>query len=76
VLAVPVAASDSLIELRHEADDIVCLEDHELFYALGVYYRDFRQTSDEEVIEILAHFPPRKPRHASRLTKPSADKAE
>ncbi len=61
VLAVPVAPTDSLAELRQEADDVVCLEDHELFYAIGVYYRDFSQTSDEEVIKILARFPPRKP---------------
>ena len=57
----PVAPTDSLAELRQEADDVVCLEDHELFYAIGVYYRDFSQTSDEEVIEILARFPPREP---------------
>jgi len=61
VLAVPVAATDSLIELRAEADDVVCLEDHELFYAIGAYYRDFSQTSDEEVINILARFPPIRP---------------
>jgi len=56
VLAVPVAPSDSLSELRREADDIVCLEDHLMFGAIGFYYRDFRQISDEEVIEILQRF--------------------
>jgi putative phosphoribosyl transferase len=62
VLAVPVAPSDSLPELRREADDIVCLEDDPVFGAIGFYYRDFRQVSDEEVIEILQRFPAGKPR--------------
>src|ERR1700720_2198035 len=39
VLAVPVAPSDSLSELRREADDMVCLEDHPMFGAIGFYYR-------------------------------------
>ena len=56
VLAVPVAPSDNLSELR-EVDDIVCLEDHRMFGAIGFYYRDFRQVSDQEVIEILQRFP-------------------
>ncbi len=64
VLAVPVAPTDSLGELRQEADDVVCLEDHELFGAIGYYYRDFRQVSDEEVVEILRRFPARKPRES------------
>jgi putative phosphoribosyl transferase len=60
VLAVPVAPTDSLGALRQEVDDLVCLEDYEFFGAIGVYYRDFRQVSDEEVIELLARFPVRK----------------
>ena len=56
VLAVPVAPTDSLTELRQEADDVVCLEHHDMFGALGCYYRDFRQIADEEVIEILERF--------------------
>ena len=64
MLAVPVAPSDSLSELRREADDIVCLEDHSMFEAIGFYYHDFRQVSDEEVIEILHRFPAGKPRAA------------
>ena len=65
VLAVPVAPSDSLPELRREVDDIVCLKDHRMFGAIGFYYRDFRQVSDEEVIEILQRFPAGKPRKIS-----------
>lgn len=57
LLAVPVAASETLEEMRAEADDIVCLETHDPFYAIGVYYDDFRQVSDREVTEILSRFP-------------------
>jgi len=54
VLAVPVAPADTLKKLRGEADDIVCLEDYEDFGAIGLFYSDFRQVSDAEVIDILA----------------------
>lgn len=54
VLAVPVAPTDTLEKLRDEADEVVCLEDYENFGAIGLFYSDFRQTSDEEVIELLA----------------------
>lgn len=60
VLAVPVAPTDSIAELRSEADDVVCLEDYEFFGAIGAYYADFRQVSDEEVIEFLKRFPVQK----------------
>lgn len=59
VLAVPVAPSDTLAALHADADEIVCLEDHMLFGAIGYYYRDFRQVSDQEVIDILDRFPPK-----------------
>jgi putative phosphoribosyl transferase len=49
VLAVPVAPTDSVAALRREVDDLVCLETHENFYAIGLYYADFRQVSDDEV---------------------------
>ena len=54
VLAVPVAPTESLKELRDEADEIICLEDYEDFGAIGLFYSDFAQVSDTEVIEILA----------------------
>jgi predicted phosphoribosyltransferase len=57
VLAVPVAPTETIAALRQEADDVVCLEDHEQFGAIGYYYADFSQVSDREVIEILARFP-------------------
>ena len=58
VLAVPVAPTESLAVMREEADDVVCLEDHENFGAIGYFYADFRQTSDQEVIDTLARFAP------------------
>ncbi len=61
VLAVPVAPTDTVAELRSEADDLICLEDHEFFGAIGAYYADFNQVSDDEVIEVLKRFPARKP---------------
>jgi putative phosphoribosyl transferase len=54
VLAVPVAASSALHELKAEADEIVCLQSPEPFYAIGQFYDDFHQVSDSEVIEILS----------------------
>ncbi|WP_436210138.1 phosphoribosyltransferase family protein [Bradyrhizobium sp. LjRoot220] len=53
ILAVPVAPSDSLAELRSEADEIICLTTPDPFYAVGMHYREFGQTSDQEVIELL-----------------------
>lgn len=57
VLAVPVAPTESLAALRREVDELICLENNENFGAIGYYYSDFRQVSDEEVIETLARFP-------------------
>ena len=57
VLAVPVAPTSTLAELRDEVDEIVCLEDHEDFGAIGFFYADFSQVSDQEVKDILAEFP-------------------
>jgi len=57
ILAVPVAPTDTLSALREEADEIVCLEDHELFGAIGFFYSDFRQITDQEVKDALMRFP-------------------
>jgi predicted phosphoribosyltransferase len=61
VLGVPVAPTETLKKLREEADDTVCLEDYEEFGAIGLFYSDFRQVSDTEVIEILARHPVKLP---------------
>ena len=56
ILAVPVAPTESLAVMQEEADEVVCLEDYENFGAIGYFYSDFRQTSDQEVIDTLARF--------------------
>ncbi|WP_137388998.1 phosphoribosyltransferase [Rhodoligotrophos defluvii] len=56
VLAVPVAPAEAIDELRGEADEVLCLEMPHLFDAVGRFYRDFRQVSDEEVTAALARF--------------------
>jgi putative phosphoribosyl transferase len=58
ILAVPVAPTESLAAMKQEADEVVCLEDYESFGAIGYFYSDFRQTSDQEVIDTLARFAP------------------
>jgi len=57
VLAVPVAPTSTLAELRDEADDIVCLEDHANFGAIGLFYADFSQVADAVVTDLLARHP-------------------
>lgn len=49
VLAVPIAPAETIEALRGEADEVVCLETPENFYAVGQFYRDFHQVSDDEV---------------------------
>jgi putative phosphoribosyl transferase len=53
VAAVPVGAPDTCLKLGSEADEVICLRTPEPFYAVGLWYRDFAQTSDEEVIRLL-----------------------
>jgi putative phosphoribosyl transferase len=53
VVAVPVAAKETCEELRREVDDLVCLRTPEPFSAVGLWYDDFSQTSDEEVRDLL-----------------------
>jgi len=53
VLAVPVCSSDAAGRLRREVDQLVCLETPTWFFGVGQFYADFRQVSDEEVVELL-----------------------
>ncbi len=53
VLAVPVAPPETLDSLRAEVDDAVCLLAPEELYAIGEFYQDFKQVSDEEVVRLL-----------------------
>ncbi len=54
VVAVPVAPAETVQRLQQEADDVVCLATPEPFSAVGLWYREFPQTSDDEVKSLLA----------------------
>jgi len=54
VCAVPVAAPDSLANVRPYCDELVCLEAPPDFFAVGQFYGEFRQVEDDEVIELLS----------------------
>jgi predicted phosphoribosyltransferase len=53
IVAVPVAARETCDELRAEVDEVVCLRTPEPFQAVGLWYDDFTQTTDEEVHALL-----------------------
>jgi predicted phosphoribosyltransferase len=53
IVAVPVASPDARDRIAAVADEVVCLETPMLFSAVGQWYRDFGQTSDAEVGELL-----------------------
>lgn len=53
VVAVPVSAADTYLEIKEEVDKIVCLQVEKLFYAVGQWYEDFPQVTDDEVVMIL-----------------------
>jgi len=54
VVAVPVSATQTCDEYRMGVDEIICAKTPEPFMGVGMWYRDFSQTTDEEVREILA----------------------
>jgi len=53
VIAVPVAPASTCHRLKAEVDELVCLHTPELFFAIGQFYEDFSQLTDEEVIDLL-----------------------
>ncbi|MFJ6560218.1 phosphoribosyltransferase [Streptomyces sp. NPDC091412] len=53
VLAVPVGAPDAVRALSGEADEVICLHQPPTFTAVGVWYDDFEQLTDEEVLRAL-----------------------
>ena len=66
VLATPVAATQSLRAMAPLADEIVCLDARDDLFAIGVWYVDFTQTPDEEVIALLRDSLSEKPAEAPR----------
>jgi putative phosphoribosyl transferase len=63
VLAVPVAPLDTINKLQPEVDAIVCLDTPEDLGAIGYFYRDFHQVSDDDVIATLRRFPANRSMH-------------
>ena len=53
IVAVPVSSADACEEFRAHVDEVICAFTPEPFYAVGVWYEDFSQTSDAEVRELL-----------------------
>jgi predicted phosphoribosyltransferase len=54
VVAVPTASPETCEELKAEVDEILCAVTPEPFYAVGLWYDDFSQTTDDEVRDLLA----------------------
>jgi putative phosphoribosyl transferase len=53
IVAVPVAAPETCAEFRSEVDDVICFATPDPFMAVGAWYADFSQTSDQEVRDLL-----------------------
>jgi predicted phosphoribosyltransferase len=54
VVAVPTASPETCERLKEEVDDVICAVTPEPFYAVGLWYENFSQTTDEEVRDLLA----------------------
>lgn len=65
VLAVPVGPPETIERLRGEADEVVCLRIEPDFFAVGQFYEEFSQTSDDEVLATLEFMRSREGVHAS-----------
>jgi uncharacterized protein (TIGR00369 family) len=72
VLAVPVAPPSAGIAMAGDADEVICLETPDRFLAIGEWYEDFSQTSDEEVVSLLRQARARK----GGGEQPAADRRE
>lgn len=53
ILTVPVAPEETIAQLAGSVDDLVCLEQPRPFFAIGEFYRDFHQVTDDEVIALM-----------------------
>jgi putative phosphoribosyl transferase len=58
IVAVPIAADETCDEFRDVVDEVVCAFTPAPFYAVGLWYDDFEQTSDDEVRELLQEATP------------------
>jgi len=53
IIAVPVIAQDTLMEMKQKAEKVVFLETPAMFFSVDQFYQDFRQYSDEEIVTML-----------------------
>ena len=67
VVAVPAASPETCADFRDEVDDIVCLITPDPLYAVGLWYKDFSQTTDAEVRDLLARAAQHEPEQAQTL---------
>jgi putative phosphoribosyl transferase len=65
IVAVPVSAPETCDAFREIVDEVVCGATPEPFYAVGLWYEDFSQTSDDEVHDLLARAARELPRHGA-----------
>jgi predicted phosphoribosyltransferase len=65
VLAIPIAPAELIERLRDNADDVICLAEMTPVGAIGYYYDDFHQVSDDDVVRILSRFPTPPKEHAN-----------
>ena len=61
VIAAPVIAASTFSEMQHVADEVAAVMLPETFYAVGLWYKDFSQTTDNEVRDLLAQAARRHP---------------
>jgi putative phosphoribosyl transferase len=61
IVAVPVGPPDTCREIEEQADETICLSTPAFFQAVGQYYEDFSQTSDEDVRELLSQAAQKRP---------------
>jgi predicted phosphoribosyltransferase len=71
VVAVPVGAPETCAEFRYEADEAICVQSPEPFYAVGLWYGDFSQTTDEEVRDLLEQAAQRETTRAVAAVSPT-----
>jgi putative phosphoribosyl transferase len=69
VVAVPVAPRETLQEIQALADQVVALEVPATFFAIGEFYVDFTQTSDEEVMDLVTSLAPPNPASGGRSSE-------
>jgi putative phosphoribosyl transferase len=70
IVAVPVASRMAVTDLRGECDELVCLEVPDPFFAVGEWYRDFSQTHDDEVVDLLRRVAVRQARAGNPAEEP------